>query len=72
MHPDGCLGMASDQRRTPSHAWALLQSMLAGSGQNSAVMCADAQTAWRITDCNQAFFKPVVVYWLRTSPVRLS
>lgn len=55
LHPDGWLGMASDQGCAPSLCLALLQSILAGTVWHDAMMCANTQTAGRVTHCNQVF-----------------
>lgn len=55
LHPDGWLGMASDQGCAPSLCLALLQSILAGTVWRGAMMCANTQTAGRVTWPSQAF-----------------
>lgn len=55
LHPDGWLGMASDQGCAPSLCLAHLLSVLAGAVWHGAMMCANTQTAGRLTCCTQAF-----------------
>lgn len=64
LHPDGWLGMASDQGCTPSLCLALLQSILASTGWHGAMMCANTQAVGRVTCHNQVFS---ILLWFAVS-----